>query len=65
MAARIGNVIYWFGCAVAALAVLAGLAEYFAEGNRSDGIAVTVGFFVAALIFWLIGRAVLYILAAR
>jgi hypothetical protein len=32
------------------LPVLAGLAEYFAEGqNRSDGIAVTIGFFVAAV----------------
>jgi hypothetical protein len=66
MAERIGNVIYWFACIVAGLTVLAGIAVYVGEGyRRSDGAWVTVGFFVAAFVFWLIGRAVRYILAAR
>jgi hypothetical protein len=66
MAGRIGNVLYWFGCIVAGLIAVAGMAVYLAEGHsRSDGIGVTVGFFIAAFIAWLIGRALLYVLSAR
>jgi hypothetical protein len=66
MAARIGNVLYWLGCIVAALIVMGGIAVYVVEGHgRSDGIGVTIGFFVVAFIAWLIGRALLYVLSAR
>jgi uncharacterized membrane protein YjgN (DUF898 family) len=66
MAERIGNVLYWLGCAVAALIVMAGVAVYVTEGHsRSDGISVFIGFLVAAFIPWVVGRALRYILAAR
>jgi hypothetical protein len=66
MAGRIGNVIYWLACIVAALIAIAGVAIYLAEGHRrSDGIGITLGFFIAAFIAWLIGRAFLYVLSAR
>ncbi len=66
MAERIGNVLYWLGCIVAALIVLAGIAVYVTEGHsRSDGLGVSAGFLVAAFIPWIIGRALRYILAAK
>jgi hypothetical protein len=66
MAARIGNVLYWLGCILAALTAAAGVAVYAVEGHgRGDGIGILIGFLVAAIIPWLIGRALLYVLAAR
>jgi len=66
MAARIGNVIYWLGCIIAGLTVMAGVAVYIVEGHsRSDGVVVTAGFFITAFVFWLVGRAMRYVLAAR
>jgi hypothetical protein len=66
MAGRIGNVLYWLGCILAALTVAAGVAMYAVEGHsRSDGIGVFIGFLVAAVIPWMMGRALLYVLAAR
>jgi hypothetical protein len=66
MAGRIGNVLYWLGCIIAGLIALAGVYVYIMEGHgRSDGLVVTAGFFVAAFVVWLFGRAALYIFAAR
>jgi hypothetical protein len=64
MLARLGNVLYWFGCIVAAVLLAAGAAEWFGEAQyRKDGYGIVVGFAVAALIIWLIGRAFRYVLA--
>lgn len=66
MAERVGNVLYWLGCIIAALIAIAGIYVYIMEGlSRSDGLAITGGFFVAAFVPWLIGRACRYILAGR
>jgi hypothetical protein len=66
MSARIGNVIYWFGCVITGLTAMMGIYVYVMDGHsRSDGVVVTAGFFAAALVFWLIGRAVLYVLSAK
>jgi hypothetical protein len=63
MAARIGNVLYWLGCIVAALILIADVAIYFGEGRaHSDGVVFVV-FLIAAIISWGIGRAARYILA--
>jgi hypothetical protein len=64
MAGRIGNVLYWLGCIVAGLLVLVGIAGYFADSS-SSAIFVLGFCFVCALVSWLIGRALLYVLAAR
>jgi hypothetical protein len=66
MAARIGNVIYWFGCIIAAFFVLAGVAEYIAEGSSrgGEGVFILVVFLVFGFVSWLIGRALRYILSA-
>jgi hypothetical protein len=64
MLARLGNIIYWLGCIVAALVIAAGTAEWFSEAQyRTRGYGIVIGFAVAALIVWLIGRAFRYVLA--
>jgi hypothetical protein len=66
MAGRIGNVLYWLGCALAALTIAAGVALYVGEGHtRSDGVGVLIGFVLIAAVVWAVGRALLYVLAAR
>jgi hypothetical protein len=64
MLARLGNVLYWFGCIVAAVIIAAGAAAWFGEAQyRKDGYGIVIGFAVGALIIWLIGRAFRYVLA--
>jgi hypothetical protein len=66
MSGRIVNVLYWLGCALAALTIAAGAALYVGEGHsRSDGIGVLIGFVIIAAVIWVVGRALLYVLAAR
>jgi hypothetical protein len=66
MMTRIGNVLYWLACIIAGLIAILGVYVYIMEGHsKNDGVAVTAGFFVAAFVAWLIGRAALYIFAAR
>jgi hypothetical protein len=58
MLARLGSVLYWLGCIVAAV--------FIAEAQyRKDGYGTVIGFAVGALIVWLIGRAFRYVLAGR
>jgi hypothetical protein len=65
MLARLGNVLYWLGCIVAAVIIAAGVAEWFGEAQyRTDGYGIVIGFAVAALVIWLIGRAFRYVLAS-
>jgi uncharacterized membrane protein YvlD (DUF360 family) len=62
MTARLGNVLYWLGCIVAALVMVLGVAEYVMEGHsRSDGVWIFLGFIVVAFIAWIIGRACRYV----
>jgi hypothetical protein len=66
MATRLGNVIYWLGCVIAALILAADAAEWFGEAQyRSDGLPVVLVIAVAAAIVWVIGRAFRYVLAGR
>jgi hypothetical protein len=64
MAERIGNVLYWIGCGAAVIMVLLGIAGYISDTSTS-AIFILVFCFVCALVSWLIGRALLYVLAAR
>ena len=61
---RLGNVLYWIGCIIAALIVGVATALYVNEGStRSDDLP-TVGFLILiATIVWTIGRACRYVLA--
>jgi len=62
MAARLGHVLYWIGCACAVLALIigAGFLPYIQAGSKLAAATLIWG---VALIFWLIGRALQYILA--
>jgi hypothetical protein len=64
MIARLGIVLYWFGCllAVAAL-IIGGAVTLNAPPNPAWGpLATGAG---VGVVFWLIGRACLFVLAGR
>jgi hypothetical protein len=59
---RLGNVLYWIGCIIAALIVGVATALYV-KSARSDDLP-TAGFLILiATIVWTIGRACRYVLA--
>lgn len=64
MIERIGNVLYWFACGVAALFAVGALFGY-ANHASSDSFAIGIILTIAAVLTWLAGRAALYILADR
>ena len=61
MAARLGNVLYWLACVGAVLAlVLAVVVAVNPGANAQLWIGV---YTAAAVVIWLVGRAVRYVLA--
>jgi hypothetical protein len=70
MAARLGNVIYWAACAVAAFAVAwiaANAWVLWVSGSTAPGENMThiVNSTMIAVCAWLAGRATRYVLAGR
>lgn len=67
MAARLGQVIYWFACGAALIwgtgAVAVGLMDWHGPAPPMAGVAFVGA--TGAAFFWLIGRAFLYVLAGR
>jgi hypothetical protein len=62
--AQLGNVLYWAAAAVAiVLVVLAVLAYFTATGRGALQSALLIVAFAGLV--WLIGRAILYVLAGR
>ena len=63
MFARLGQVLYWAACGIAALLFASGI--YIAFGDAADKFAI-VGFTWAfAGSAWLVGRAALYVLSGK
>jgi len=63
MIERFGQIIYWLGCGIGILSAL--LVGYLlVAGNENYLIGVTFFTFVGVAC-WLLGRAVLYVLAGR
>jgi hypothetical protein len=62
MLARLGDVLYWTGCLLAALLLVAAGAYYKVEDIKTAELIFLIGF---AVIVWLIGRACRYVLAER
>jgi hypothetical protein len=62
MTERLGNALYWAGCIISGLFLLAAAAgAVFGHGHDRF---FTVGIFLAiALVAWIIGRACRYVLA--
>jgi hypothetical protein len=64
MLARLGNVLYWLGCILAALIITAAIVEWFGEAQyRSNGWAIVFEFAVFAFVVWVIGRMCRYVLS--
>jgi hypothetical protein len=61
MIARLGNVLYWAACGVAALLGALGAYEFFVHKDS----AAMIGLALFGLIVWLVGRACQYILAGK
>jgi hypothetical protein len=62
MLARLGDVLYWTGCLLTALLLVAAGAYYKVEDIKTAELIFLIGF---AVIVWLIGRACRYVLAER
>jgi hypothetical protein len=62
--ARLGDVLYWIGCVLAAIVVVWGAVFCFA-GDRADDPYLFSLVAVAAFSIWVIGRACRYILSGK
>jgi hypothetical protein len=64
VAARLGNVLYWLGCGIAAIFVLLTIVIAMSPGFFGDAI-VFYSFLsgIIAVLSWLAGRACRYVLA--
>ena len=63
MIERLGNALYWTGCIISGLFLLAAAAGAVFVGHGPDRV-FTIGTFLAiALIAWIIGAACRYVLA--
>ena len=63
MLTRLGQVLYWVASAAAALIVL-WMAYIFIQEPQTDWDTI-IGGIASALILWLVGRGILYVLAGR
>jgi hypothetical protein len=66
MAERIGNIVYWFCCFVAAICFASGVSVWFLnfrEGTEAYSL-LAVSFMVAFLV-WVIGRSLRYVFAGK
>ena len=64
MAARIGNVIYWFCSAVAALCFAIAFSVWLVNFREMpEGYLLLAVSFVVAFCIWLVGKAFRYVLA--
>jgi hypothetical protein len=61
MIARLGNVLYWIGCAAAVLWLA--LSLYGVSSKHSVDAIYIIAVVGPALVFWLAGRALRYILS--
>ena len=66
MLVRLGNVLYWLGCILAALIIGAAIAEWFRDAQyHPNGWVIIFEFAVFAFIVWLICRMCRYMLSRR
>jgi hypothetical protein len=65
MLARLGDELYWVGCAIAGCLVLIAFIAALNGHEHDWGLIVGAFFLVAKVIAWLIGRACRYVLAGR
>jgi hypothetical protein len=64
MAARLGNVLYWTACIIAALFLALAGTQLFVAPHQNQQFVMIASVVIAAIV-WLIGRAIRYILTDR
>jgi len=65
MPTRVGTVLYWAGCLLAAVALLSGVFALQHGPEYDQRWVVYVASVASAVLFWLIGRACKYFLAGE
>jgi hypothetical protein len=65
MAARLGGVLYWFACIVAAAICFSALYMAVTGPNPADNWDFLLFVFIVGVVVWAIGRACRYVLAGR
>jgi len=65
MLTRLANVIYWAACALAALVFAVCAWVLFMSSPTGDERILAPFGMAMAVVVWLVGRAVLYVLAGR
>ena len=66
MAERIGNIVYWFCCFVAAICFASGVSVWFLNFREgTDAYSLLAVSFMVAFLVWLIGRALRYVFAGK
>ena|SRR5215467_9627134 len=61
---RLGDILYWIGCIIAAIVVVWGAIFCFRDSNSDDPYLFSV-VAVGAFSIWVIGRALRYILSGK
>jgi hypothetical protein len=64
MLARLGDVLYWLGCVLAAILVVGGAVFWFRDNSADDPYLFSV-VAVAAFAIWVVGLACRYILSGK
>ena len=62
MIERLAQIIYWAACGVAVVIVLIGAFNLFADADATGNFIRTL---LVAVIVWIVGRTVLYMLTER
>ena len=57
---RLGEVLYWMACWIAATVAILGIAAVLQGGRREDWVG-TIAFFAMSAAIWLIGRVLLLV----
>ena len=66
MLVRLGNVLYWIGCAIALLLAIGGVFAGLNESTSTKNAWEVLAFFEAgALLAWLAGKGCRYILSGK
>jgi hypothetical protein len=63
--ARLGNVLYWFGCGLACGVLGLGGVMAYSVSPGDNPMGIFIFFVVAAVLVWLVGRACRYVLSGN
>jgi hypothetical protein len=63
MTERLGNVLYWAGCIIAALLAAGAAWVAWTEAREERDLFFAIFIFTPAVVAWLLGRACRYVLA--